>query len=156
MTICAIESVRFEDRITVSVRADDAALEAVVPSFLLQPLVENAIRHGVGPRLSGGHIVVTAAREDARLCLRVRDNGLGLSPDWRTRRDAGVGLRNAAARLDQLYPRSHVFDVAPHADGGVEIRLDLPLALLVPGGRRRGSSLGGCDRCNWRECASAR
>jgi signal transduction histidine kinase len=122
----AIESVRFEDRIAVSVRAEDAALEAVVPSFLLQPLVENAIRHGVGPRLSGGRIAVSATREDARLRLRVRDNGLGLSPDWLARRDAGVGLRNVAARLDQLYPRSHVFDVAPHEDGGVEIRIDLP------------------------------
>jgi sensor histidine kinase YesM len=122
----AIESVRFEDRITVSVRADDDALDASVPSFLLQPLVENAIRHGVGPRLSGGHIDVIATREDSRLRLRVRDNGLGLPPDWRLRRDAGVGLRNVAARLEQLYPERHAFHVTPNETGGVEIQLDLP------------------------------
>ncbi len=150
----AIESVRFEGRITVSVRADDDALNARVPSFLLQPLVENAIRHGVGPRLSGGHIDVTVVRErngadngmsggggkidgggngnDAgdtngvtlRLC--VRDNGLGLSPDWMLRRDAGVGLRNAAARLEQLYPQRHAFRITPIPSGGVEASIDLP------------------------------
>jgi two-component system LytT family sensor kinase len=123
----AIESVRFEGRITVSVRADDDTLEAAVPGFLLQPLVENAIRHGVGPRLSGGHIAVTAVREGSLLRLRVHDDGLGLRADWAARRDVGVGLRNTAARLEQLYPGEHVFRVAPGAAGkGVEVRIDLP------------------------------
>jgi two-component system LytT family sensor kinase len=147
----AIELVRFEGRISVSVRADDDALEARVPSFLLQPLVENAIRHGVGPRLSGGHIGVTATRErkgsstgddgssgsNGRngdgsesdgwiLRLRVCDNGVGLSSDWTLRRDAGVGVRNAAARLEQLYPRRHTFRIAPASSGGVEALIDLP------------------------------
>jgi LytS/YehU family sensor histidine kinase len=123
----AIETTRFEGRITVSVRADDDTLDAEVPSFLLQPLVENAIRHGVGPRLSGGHIAVTATREGSRLRLRVRDDGLGLRPDWTTRRDAGVGLRNTAARLEQQYPEAHLFHVMPGSSGaGVEVRLDLP------------------------------
>jgi two-component system LytT family sensor kinase len=109
----AIESVRFEGRITVSVHADDEALEAVVPGFLLQPLVENAIRHGVGPRLAGGHIDVAVTRGGSTLRLRVRDNGLGLAPDWAMRCEAGVGLRNTAARLEQLYPRDHLFRVTP-------------------------------------------
>ena len=123
----AIESVRFEGRIAVSVHADDDTLEAVVPGFLLQPLVENAIRHGVGPRLSGGHITVTAARNGSNLCLRVRDDGVGLTPDWARRREAGVGLRNTAARLEQLYPRQHLFRVTPDASGGgVEVEIDLP------------------------------
>src|SRR5262249_49011133 len=82
----AIESVRFEGLISVWVRAEDKTLDALVPSFLLQPLVENAIRHGVGPRLSGGRIAVTAAREGTRLLLRVTDDGLGLPPDWSARR----------------------------------------------------------------------
>jgi two-component system LytT family sensor kinase len=126
----AIETVRFEGRISVSVRADDDTLEAAVPGFLLQPLVENAIRHGVGPRLSGGRIVVTAGREGPRLRLRVQDDGLGLRSDWMTRRDAGVGIRNTAARLEQLYPGDHVFRVAPAASGGgVEVQIDLPWRL---------------------------
>jgi two-component system LytT family sensor kinase len=122
----AIESVRFEGRISVSVQADDETLDARVPSFLLQPFVENAIRHGVNPRLSGGRIEVTATRTDSRLQLRVRDDGVGLSPDWMRRRDVGVGLRNAAARLEQLYPQHHAFTIAPNASGGVDIQLDLP------------------------------
>jgi two-component system LytT family sensor kinase len=123
----AIESVRFEGRITVSVRADDDTLDAMVPGFLLQPLVENAIRHGVGPRLSGGHIAVTVSRDGALLRLRVQDDGLGLREDWMTRRDAGVGLRNTEARLAQLYPGEHRFEVTPGASGsGIEVVLELP------------------------------
>jgi signal transduction histidine kinase len=122
----AIESVRFEGRITVAVRADDDVLEALTPGFLLQPLVENAIRHGVGPRLSGGHVSVTAARDGHRLRLRVCDNGLGLSPDWSQRRDVGVGLRNTAARLEQLYPHDHLFRVHADPEGGVDVRIDVP------------------------------
>jgi two-component system LytT family sensor kinase len=125
----AIESVRFEGRISVSARADDDTLDALVPSFLLQPLVENAIRHGVGPRLSGGRIAVTAVREETRLLLRVSDDGLGLSPDWSARGDAGVGLRNTAARLEQIYAGDHLFRVTPDASGGVEVRIELPLRL---------------------------
>lgn len=125
----AIETVRFEGRISVSVRAEDDTLDALVPSFLLQPLVENAIRHGVGPRLSGGRITVAVWREGARLLLRVSDDGLGLPEDWRARRDVGVGLRNTAARLEQLYARDHLFRVGPDASGGVEVKIDLPWRL---------------------------
>jgi two-component system LytT family sensor kinase len=127
----AIETVRFEGRIAVSVHADDDTLDAMVPGFLLQPLVENAIRHGVGPRLSGGRIDVTAIRENGWLRLRVCDDGLGLASDWMTRREAGVGLRNTAARLEQLYPQSHVFRVSPDAanGGGVDVTIDLPWRL---------------------------
>lgn len=123
----AIESVRFEGRITVSVQADDASLAALTPGFLLQPLVENAIRHGVGPRVSGGRIEVTAARDGNMLRLRVRDDGVGLRPDWESRRAAGVGLRNTAVRLAQLYPESHGFRIVPGPGGaGVTIEVDLP------------------------------
>ncbi len=122
----AIETVRFEGRIAVSVRAEDDALDAMVPSFLLQPLVENAIRHGVGPRLSGGRINVTAMRVGEHLRLRVCDDGLGLAADWTARRDVGVGLRNTAARLEQLYPQSHAFRVASGPSGGVDVGIDVP------------------------------
>jgi two-component system, LytTR family, sensor kinase len=122
----AIESVRFEGRIRISVQADDATLEALVPGFLLQPLVENAIRHGVGPRLSGGRVDVTAVRAGARLKLAVTDDGLGLPANLEGRREAGVGLRNTAARLEQLYPKDHVFRIEPRAEGGVRVHIELP------------------------------
>jgi two-component system LytT family sensor kinase len=122
----AIESVRFEGRIRIAVHADDASLEALVPGFLLQPLVENAIRHGVGPRLSGGRVEVTAARVGSRLQLTVTDDGLGLPANLDARREAGVGLRNTGARLEQLYPDDHLFRIEPRVEGGACVRLDLP------------------------------
>ena len=96
----AIESARFEGRMHVSVRADDDLLPVMVPSFLLQPLVENAIRHGVGPRLSGGRVEVTATGAPSALSLRVRDDGVGLPPDWqlRARRRRRPEKRRGAAR----------------------------------------------------------
>ncbi|MGH9373416.1 MAG: sensor histidine kinase [Vicinamibacterales bacterium] len=123
----AIESARFEGRITMSVHADDDLLDAVVPSFLLQPLVENAIRHGVAARVSGGCVEVTAAWDSSVLTLRVRDNGVGLPPGWQFDRDAGVGLRNVASRVEHLYRQPGLMRVTPRASGGVEVQLDLPL-----------------------------
>jgi two-component system, LytTR family, sensor kinase len=123
----AIESARFEGRISVSVHAADDLLDAAVPSFLLQPLVENAIRHGVAPRLSGGHVDVSAARNASFLKLRVRDDGVGLRSGWQFQRNAGVGLRNVAARLEHLYGVSNLLRVAPVPSGGVEVQLDIPL-----------------------------
>jgi two-component system LytT family sensor kinase len=125
----AIESARFEGRITVSVHVDDDLLDAMVPSFLLQPLVENAIRHGVAPRLSGGQVEVTATRDGSVLKLRVRDDGVGLIPDWQLHQNAGVGLGNVASRLEHLYGQRDLLRIAPVASGGVEVQLDLPLRL---------------------------
>jgi hypothetical protein len=125
----AIESARFEGRITVTVHADDELLDAMVPSFLVQPLVENAIRHGVAPRLSGGHVQVTATRDGSILKLRVRDNGVGLTSGWHFERNAGVGLGNVASRLEHLYGDRSLLRVVPITSGGVEVQLDLPLRL---------------------------
>jgi two-component system LytT family sensor kinase len=122
----AIESARFEGRIRVSVRADEGLLQARVPGFLLQPLVENAIRHGVGPRLAGGTVDVTVTGTPAALSVRVRDDGVGLPPGWTFARNAGVGLRNVDARLTHLYGRPRLLTLVPIASGGVEVRIDLP------------------------------
>ena len=125
----AIEAARFEGRITVSVRADDDVLHAMVPGFLLQPLVENAIRHGVAPRVSGGHVDVTAKRVGSTLALRVRDDGVGLPSHWRIEENAGVGLSNVVSRLEQLYGQRDLLRIETVASGGVEVQLDLPLRL---------------------------
>lgn len=123
----AIESARFEGRITVSVQADDDLIDTMVPSFLLQPLVENAIGHGVAPRLSGGHVSVTATRDGPVLSLRVRDNGVGLPPNWQFHQNAGVGLRNVATRVEHLYGKRALFRISPIVSGGVEVQLGLPV-----------------------------
>jgi two-component system LytT family sensor kinase len=123
----AIESARFEDRITVSVTADDDLLDVMVPSFVLQPLLENAIRHGVAPRAVGGHVEVSAARRGSMLTLSVRDDGIGLPAAWQFDRDAGVGLRNVAARLEHQYGRADLLRVVSNPSGGVDVQLDVPL-----------------------------
>jgi two-component system LytT family sensor kinase len=121
-----IELARFEGRLTVSVNADDDLLDEAVPSFLLQPLLENAIRHGIGRRMSGGHVDVTATRDGSILTVRVRDNGVGLPVGWRFDRDAGIGLQNVAARLKHLYGRGDLLRITPVAEGGVNAEVDLP------------------------------
>lgn len=124
----SIESARFEGRVTVSVNAGDDTLNVMIPSLLLQPLVENAIRHGVIPRASGGHVDVTAARNRSMLHLRVRDDGVGLSAGWNFERNAGIGLRNVASRLEHLYGTADLLRIMPIASGGVDVHVDLPLA----------------------------
>src|SRR5439155_21473753 len=104
-----IERARFEDRLTVTVAIDDAAADARVPAFLLQPLVENAIKHGITQRIASGCVDVEVrlaadAAVGEQLRVRVRDDGVGLPPGWRTGNQRGVGLRNVAARLEALYP----------------------------------------------------
>ncbi|HYC70282.1 MAG TPA: histidine kinase [Opitutaceae bacterium] len=120
----AIERIRFQDRLEYEIAAAPETLEAEVPSLLLQPLVENAIRHGIEPHARPGRIVVAAAREGGELRLTVRDNGGGLPPGGAAR--AGIGLANTRARLHELYGARHRFELANLPAGGLEVRLALP------------------------------
>ena len=122
----AVESARFEGRISVTVDADDDILGRTVPGFLLQPIVENAIRHGVAPRLSGGRVEVTAKAGAAGIVLRVRDDGVGVPADWSVDTHAGVGLRNAASRLEHLYRRQGLLAVQRRPEGGLDVTITIP------------------------------
>jgi len=126
-----IERARFADRLDVAVCADDATLDAHVPAFLLQPLVENAIKHGVGPRAAGGRVDVEIRRTGDRLVVRVRDDGVGLPPGWSLDAHAGVGLGNVVGRLEGLYPGRHGFRVAPAGAGGTLAEVDLPFQTMA-------------------------
>ena len=121
-----IERARFEDRLTVTVHANDAALGALMPAFLLQPLVENAIKHGIVRRAASGRVETSAWVEGDMLALRVLDDGVGLPEGWSMDRDAGVGLRNAAERLERLHPGAHAFQVVNTPRGGVIVDLRIP------------------------------
>jgi two-component system, LytTR family, sensor kinase len=122
-----LQLVRFADRLEVRVSAAPEVLAATVPTFLLQPLVENAIRHGIAKLDSAGLIELAAWRERDRLRIRVRDNGPGLPTGWMLDRDAGIGLGNTRARLEQLYGKSnYLLEVGPGAERGTDVSLTIP------------------------------
>ena len=98
-----LQLVRFADRLDVQVHVNDDVLTAAVPTFMLQTLVENAIRHGISKRPAAGIIELSAWRAGENLRVRVRDNGPGLPPGWTFDRRVGIGLGNTRARLEQLY-----------------------------------------------------
>jgi two-component system, LytTR family, sensor kinase len=127
-----IEQTRFQDRLTVQIDADPRLLDAYVPNLILQPLVENAIRHGVGPLARPGRVVVRVARNENDLILEVRDDGAGLPAGWDIERNAGIGLSNTSARLRQLYGDRHSFALVPGENGGVVARIVIPLSFAAP------------------------
>ena len=121
-----IEQMRFQDRLTVRYHIDPHTLDAEVPRLILQPLVENAIKHGVSPRTGPGTIQITSHIEDGSLCLEVKDNGVGLSGSARTQFNSGVGLANTRDRLECLYGDAQRIDFS-EGDGGLAVRLVVPL-----------------------------
>ena len=119
-----LQQIRFPDRLQFRMEIDPDTLEARVPSLVLQPLAENAVRHGIAPSIAGGSVEVAAMREGEELVLRVRDTGVGLGPGSES--PGGVGLRNVRARLQHLYPGQHRFRVSNRVEGGVESLLAIP------------------------------
>jgi signal transduction histidine kinase len=123
-----IEQERFGARLRVREEVEAGLLRARVPPLTLQPLVENALKHGIGPAKSAGRITLRARRERGRLRLEVEDDGAGLAPDHRP----GVGLSNTHARLRRLYPGEHRFELRDGAAGGTLAVLELPLRTKSP------------------------
>jgi signal transduction histidine kinase len=123
-----IERTRYGDRLQVSVDVEPAALDAQVPNLLLQPLVENAVRHGIAKKLGGGRVEIVTRCEGDRLRLVVRDNGLGLPADALDAFNTGVGLSNTRSRLEHLYGADHRFEFERPAGGGLEVTIVIPLA----------------------------
>jgi LytS/YehU family sensor histidine kinase len=116
---------RLEERLIVSVEVDQGIQEALVPQLILQPLVENAIRHAADPVTGAVAIEIRAARDNGALLIEVRDTGPGLTAEQRAA-PAGIGLSNTAARLSQLYGASHRFELQNAAAGGLIVRAHVP------------------------------
>jgi signal transduction histidine kinase len=121
-----IEQTRFQDRLTVRYEIDPHTLDAEVPRMLLQPLAENAIKHGVSPKSGQVLVQIVARLEGDRLWLEVRDNGVGLSGTARSQFRNGVGLANTRDRLACLYEDAYQLEFS-EADGGLTVRIALPL-----------------------------
>ena len=119
-----IEQVRFQDRLQIVWNVAPETLEAAVPTLLWQPVLENAIRHGVTPLAGRGRIVIASRREGDELVLEIRDNGTGLPAGTAPRE--GVGLRNIRERVHQLYGSRALFSLAPAPGGGTVATLRLP------------------------------
>jgi len=105
---------------------EPSTLDAQVPNLILQPLVENALKHGIAQRAAAGRVELWAARRGDRLHLEVRNDGPSLRPGWE--RGGGIGLANVRARLSQLYGPEHLFLLENHPEGGVRARVELPFA----------------------------
>ncbi|MDQ3255425.1 MAG: histidine kinase [Acidobacteriota bacterium] len=123
-----IEQSRFAERLRVSIDIQPDALDAYVPNMILQPLVENAVRHGIAPRSEGGCIAISARRDNGMLRMEVTDDGRGLpeNMDHIYSRGNGVGLANTQARLEHLYGVTHRFKLSSTPGHGLTVSMSIP------------------------------
>jgi two-component system, LytTR family, sensor kinase len=127
-----IMQVRFQGRLTITTNVPPETADALVPNMILQPLVENAIKHGVEQVTGEGHIALDVSRADGQLVVQIRDNGPGLGSSAATRTSSGVGVgvgvgvRNTIARLEQLYGRDQSFTLRGADGGGTVAEVRLP------------------------------
>ena len=121
-----IQKVRFAERLEVSMDVPEELLPAQVPSLILQPMVENAVKHGVAKRVQGGTIRVSAFRSNGRLTLSVYNDGPKLPEDWA---GSGIGIPNVRARLQSLYGDAFELNMRNQEPGGVEASVSVPLVM---------------------------
>jgi LytS/YehU family sensor histidine kinase len=123
-----IERIRFQDRLVTNLDIDEETLDAKVPNLILQPIVENAIRHGIAPRSAPGLIEIEAKLRGNALRIQVRDNGPGISQHRTSENlfEKGLGLTNTETRLERLYGTAHLFDLRNNPEGGLIVTLEIP------------------------------
>ena len=131
-----IEQARFEERLRVEWQLEPEALEVPVPGLIVQPLVENAVGHGIAPRAEGGMLRISASVEDGRLHVEVRDDGVGLDGAPGSMIQDGHGLGNIAQRLEAFYRGAGSIRLSANPEGaGTLVQLELPSTVdPLPGG----------------------
>ena len=132
-----IEHARYEERLRVTIEVTSAARDLAIPSLLLQPLVENAVKHGISPRAIGGEVRIAAYVRDAQLHIVVEDSGVGFDPVF-VRTGSGVGLRSVAERLRAHYGERAALHIRSGSGQGTAIEIDLPADAGLRGRRKVG------------------
>jgi two-component system LytT family sensor kinase len=130
-----IEVIRFgPDKLQIFKEVDEETLDIFVPSMLLQPIVENAIKHGLAPRLAGGQIHICTKHFDGRLTIEINDNGMGMSSERLLEvYGGGIGISNVHERLRLLYGDHFEMDIRSREGQGTQIRIEIPeLATVEP------------------------
>lgn len=125
-----IQKMRFIDRLQFSVDVPNQLLPAQVPTLILQPMVENAVKHGIAKRVQGGVIRISAARANGTITLRVYNDGPGLPLGWE-KSHSGIGISNVRARLQTLYGNEFELNMANQEPGGVSVTVSLPFVCLT-------------------------
>jgi two-component system, LytTR family, sensor kinase len=128
-----IEVIRFgRDKLQIFKDIDSSTLDVFVPSMLLQPIIENSIKHGLAPRLEGGEIHLRTRHRDGRLTIEIDDNGMGMSPERLTEvYGGGIGISNVHERLRLLYGDQFEMDIRSQPNEGTQIRIEIPEVAAV-------------------------
>jgi two-component system LytT family sensor kinase len=122
-----IERVRFGNTLVVDQQIDEASLDAIVPSMILQPLVENSIKHGLGRKIGEGRVTIRATRQNGRAIIEVVDNGIGMPSDrLETTKQHGIGLSNVNERLRVIYGPQYELKLHSVAGEGTSARIEIP------------------------------
>ena len=121
-----IQKTRFKDRLQVELNIEKDTADVKVPSMILQPLVENAVQHGISPNIKIGRINIASKRENGFLILEVHDNGKGMDFHNENKFVNGVGIPNTLERLKQLYPGNHNFELKESPEGGLAVIIKIP------------------------------
>ena len=124
-----IEKMRFEDRLDVQFEVEPAALHGRVPNLILQPIVENALKHGLSKISGVGRLRIRAKSVGGKLFLRVLDNGPGISRATTSNLHEGIGISNTRRRLDQAYGSDHIFSISNAEGGGCQVTIEMPMRL---------------------------
>lgn len=121
-----LEQMRFDDRISVLRDIEAGTEQALIPAFLLQPILENAIKHGLRTENKAGLIWIKSSRQLSQLILTISDNGIGVSSAQLSELEVGIGIGSTCERLEHMYGQQHSFSIRPLAEGGTEVRIAIP------------------------------
>ncbi len=129
-----IQKNRFKDKLKTEINISSETLEAIVPTLVLQPIVENAITHGISAFKKEGKIKIVSCQEEEKLVLEVHDSGKGINFEDGLNFNSGVGITNTIERLKQLYPENHKFDLLSSSLGGLLVRIEIPFNIVEENG----------------------